>query len=650
MFKNLHLWANIMLGMVLAIALALGGLTWGSLRNLHKVMLDAERSELEGLAQAILVSVAAESRMAEAMSALVASLPDVQKYLAAGDRAGLEAALVPAFQILAVDYGVVQFQFHTPAARSFLRLHQPEKFGDDLSSFRHSVVDTNSKLEPHRGLEIGVAGLGARGMVPVFHDGQHVGSVELGMSFGPPFFDAFKATHGADAALLWLRDGKLETFASTFGEADPLLDEETLRAALAGQPQVRQVTVDGRSMLILAQLVQDYSGQPLGVLEVAKDRLRHQRVLADATNHAWLVAGLAMLFCLLVAQLTARSLGGRIRILAAGVDRVAAGDLSRDIPAGGKDELAALARAANAMRHRLNELVAEVRDNASSALAAAGEIARSVDGQAATSSEMSASVAEITSTMEELSASSTQIAEYSETVVDVARRTLEDSRGGSEAMQRLLSRMGEISRDNKDALAEIVDLGNKSKEISRIMDIINTVADQTKLIAFNAALEASSAGEAGKRFGVVAAEIRRLADSVTESTSEIATRVGQIQSSIGRLVVTSEKGAASVRLGMEESSQTSELLAAMVEGAAETTGAAQQISLSSQQQKTASDQVVVALREIVTASADTAQSVRRIATIAQDMTALSARLKDGVDSFTLKRRPSIGVPRADQDP
>ena len=73
------------------------------------------------------------------------------------------------------------------------------------------------------------------------------------------------------------------------------------------------------------------------------------------------------------------------------------------------------------------------------------------------------------------------------------------------------------------------------------MEIINTVGDQTKLIAFNAALEASSAGEAGKRFSVVASEIRRLADSVTDSTSEIESKISEIQDSISRLVITSEK-------------------------------------------------------------------------------------------------------------
>ena len=490
MFKNLHLWANIMLGMGVAIALAVGGLSWSSLRSIQQTIAAAEREELYQLSAALLVRVEAETRMAEAMSALVANIPEVQARFDSGDRAWLQAQLLPAYEALAAEYGVVQFQFHTPPARSFLRLHKPEKFGDDLSSFRHSVVDTNTKLDPQRGLESGVAGLGARGMVPIYEDFRHLGSVEFGISFGQPFFDAFKATNGGvDAGLFLFHDGGFETFAGTYGDKS-LLDDATLRAALTGEPQFGTAELDGRSVAVYAELVRDYSGQPLGVLEVVKGRGHYEQVLHDVTNQAWLVGALAMLFSLLIAQLTARSLGSRIRAVAAGVDRVAAGDLSRNIAGGGNDELAALARAANDMRRHLNDLVAEVETSAARVHQAAGDIAQAVDGEAATSSQMSASVAQITSTMEQLSASSTQIAEYSESVVAVAGHTFDDSRAGADAMQRLVARMAEIRADNEAALTEIVDLGNKSKEISRIMDIINTVADQTKLIAFNAALEA----------------------------------------------------------------------------------------------------------------------------------------------------------------
>ncbi len=254
---------------------------------------------------------------------------------------------------------------------------------------------------------------------------------------------------------------------------------------------------------------------------------------------------------------------------------------------------------------------------------------------AAAVEEMSSTVAEITSTMEELSASSSQIADHSRSVVDIANHTWEKSKQGADSMQQLLSRMEGIRDDNQDNLKEIVELGSKSKEISKVMEIINSIADQTKLIAFNAALEASSAGEAGKRFSVVAAEIRRLADNVTDSTSEIESKIEEIQNSINRLVITSEKGATTIAAGMAASNDTAGNLADLVGAASQTSSAAQQISLSTQQQKTASNQVVVALREIVSASSHTAESISHISQISEDMSNMSAELSKLVGQFKL---------------
>ncbi len=168
------------------------------------------------------------------------------------------------------------------------------------------------------------------------------------------------------------------------------------------------------------------------------------------------------------------------------------------------------------------------------------------------------------------------------------------------------------------------------------MEIINTIADQTKLIAFNAALEASSAGEAGKRFGVVAVEIRRLADSVMESTGEIEAKINEIQEAINGLVIASEKGSRGIREGMEHSNQTAAMLLDIVDDAQSTQEAAKQISLSTQQQKTASNQVVTALREIASGAKQTSDSIQQIIAISRNLTDLSDSLKGQVEQFRVE--------------
>lgn len=335
-------------------------------------------------------------------------------------------------------------------------------------------------------------------------------------------------------------------------------------------------------------------------------------------------------------------------------------DLSRRVETDDQAEVGDLALQTNALLERLSRAIAAVSHNAAALATAADQLARTAglsgiqqgrdvqqeasQTMAAAVEEMASSVAEITSTMEELSTSSTQIADHSQSVVDVANQTLERSRKGSNAMQRLQTKMHDIRSDSEQSLAEIVTLGAKSKQISKVMELINNLAAQTKLIAFNAALEASSAGEAGRRFSVVAGEIRRLADSVTDSTQEIEGHTDEIQNAINRLVVASEKSAASIEEGVEASSSTGQDLEALVKAASQTSSAAQQISLSTQQQKTASNQVVLALRDIDTVSTRNAQSVRNITDISEEMIKMSAELNALVQEFTVAPAKPLSKP------
>ena len=300
-----------------------------------------------------------------------------------------------------------------------------------------------------------------------------------------------------------------------------------------------------------------------------------------------------------------------------------------------KYEIGELANQFNDLIDEMYKVISKVSDATLAVIAWVSEISSTVEEQAAISTEQSASVSEITSTMEEFSATSKQIAEHSNAVVGIASRALETTKKGAEAVESVMSKMKAIHDDNMSNTSEIVELGMKSKEISKVMEIINNIADQTKLIAFNAALEASSAGEAGKRFGVVAAEIRRLADSVMESTGDIDAKINEIQQAINRLVIVSEKGSKRIEEGLDLSNQTADLLADIVSGAKSTANAAKQISLSTQQQETAGDQVLEALKEIDAGARQTSISISQISSSASDLKRLSENLVGLVKKFKL---------------
>lgn len=344
---------------------------------------------------------------------------------------------------------------------------------------------------------------------------------------------------------------------------------------------------------------------------------------------------IACIIILITNYLVRRLITSPIERIAAAV-KTSANDLTVNIPVAARNEIGELAGWFNSHTDNLHGIIKKVSDATREISSDAGEVSTAVEQQATVSAEQSAAVAEITSTMEELSASSTQIAEHAKAVVDIASKTWENTKRGAVAVESVLMKMSEINGDSQNSINEIVELGRKSREITKVMEIINTIADQTKLIAFNAALEASSAGEAGKRFGVVAVEIRRLADNVMESTGEIASKINEIQEAINRLVIASEKGSHGIQEGMEYSNQTAGILSEIVDDAQATTDAAKQISLSTQQQKTASNQVVVALREIVSGMGQTSEAISRIYSISRNLTGMSDNLKGLVERFRLK--------------
>jgi len=637
MFKSFSLRAKIMTAMGICILFVCLVLVASNMVSMTKLMLDAEQKILDAHVKAINHRISEQSRYAEALSAFVGGIPLVQDKFAAGDRKALQELFGPSFKTLSENYGIAKFQFFRPPATSFLRFHVPDQSGDDVSKTRRMVVSANSARWPMRGLERGATGFGMRGMAPVSHGGQHIGLVEFAMDFGQQFLDAFKAGYGVDVAI-HIQEGKtFKTLASTLGKEPPILSAGRLEKAMAGDSQLRERVVNGKSQAIYAAALNDYSGNPFGVVEVVMDNGSFRDAYHVSRRNGLLLGLLALVLGMGIAALTARRFSKRIDAVSEVVNRVASGDLTEAVAVTGADEIGHLARMTHDMRLKLNGLGKELQSSAAAVNAAAQEIDASVKNQVAASAEMSSSVAQITSTMEEFSASSTQIADYSKSVVDVANQTLEGSRKGTEAMHSVLERMEDIRTENERTLQEIVELGAKSKQIGKVMELINNLADQTKLIAFNAALEASSAGEAGRRFSVVATEIRRLADSVTDSTGEIETKILEIQDSINRLVLTSERKAGGITTGIAVGANTAERLNEIVSAASHTSSSAQQISLSTQQQKTASGQVLVALREIVTSSSHTAESISRISEISKEMSELSARLSWIVDQFKLEK-------------
>jgi methyl-accepting chemotaxis protein len=313
------------------------------------------------------------------------------------------------------------------------------------------------------------------------------------------------------------------------------------------------------------------------------------------------------------------------------------GRLGRRVDVRGQDEFATLGRSYNQMADLIMYLIKQSQESGSRLAASSSQILAASEQQASGSSEQAASIAETTATMEELAATYRQIADNADAVVQIATQSLESAALGKDAVFNTLLGMGEIKKRTENSASKILTLGEKSQQIGSVLGIINDIADQTKILALNAAIEAARAGEAGKGFSVVAVEIRKLAESVVDSTAEIRKIMTEIQGSTNALVMSTEEELKKVQDGERLAEQTAEALQRILDNIDQTNRAAKEISIATQQQRTASDQVVSAMREVAQVAQQTADGSKDVARAAEQLSQLARDSAQVTAAFELSQ-------------
>lgn len=244
--------------------------------------------------------------------------------------------------------------------------------------------------------------------------------------------------------------------------------------------------------------------------------------------------------------------------------------------------------------------------------------------------EQSASVKEIVATMEDSDKLSRNILTRIGDVALVANKTKQNVTHGVKTLATNVEKMREINDANKDTITGIKSLSDKIEGVWDIVNIINTITDQTKIIAFNAELEAASAGEAGKSFNIVATEIRRLADLTTNSTREIKQRITEIQHSSDNLIITSEGGTEKIQEGITLSTNLEENFNYIKSSAEITAESSSDIRDIIEQQTFAFEQIVVTLRQIAAGVESFSFSTQAITAASEELKKIAETLETSV--------------------
>jgi methyl-accepting chemotaxis protein len=274
---------------------------------------------------------------------------------------------------------------------------------------------------------------------------------------------------------------------------------------------------------------------------------------------------------------------------------------------------------AKSLSQQIGSAVGLVRSSSTELQAAANQ-------QANGAKEQAAAMNEISTTISELLATSRQIAESAQRVAQNAEQTASAARSGHGTVDMTHESITGIRRQVDQIVSHMLELGKKSQEVGAVLDIVSELAEQTNILAINATIEAAGAGEAGKRFAVVADEIRKLADRVGGSTKEVRTLIDDVRSAVNTTVMATETGSKAVDAGSRQFGDVATAFKQIAGLVSTATDAAREIELSTKQQSTAVEQVNIAIANVTQASMETETSAGQTLQTVSQMAVLSKDL------------------------
>jgi methyl-accepting chemotaxis protein len=271
-------------------------------------------------------------------------------------------------------------------------------------------------------------------------------------------------------------------------------------------------------------------------------------------------------------------------------DMVAASTFDRSLPPGVEEAADAAVGALSGLVQQIQAVSVDVAGTANAVGETAAELASG-------SSEQAASVIEITATMEELARTAAQIATNASSQAELAAQAEDAGRSGAEAIEGAVEGIESVRERMSAIAARTETLDSRSREIYQVLDLINDIAQETHILSLNAAIEASTAGEYGERFSVVAREVRRLAERSRESVENVRNLLHEFTTAIHAVVIATEDGGKKTDVVADHARATAAAVEQLSAALGNTAQAAREISLATQEQQTASQDVLLTVRE-----------------------------------------------------
>ena len=322
------------------------------------------------------------------------------------------------------------------------------------------------------------------------------------------------------------------------------------------------------------------------------------------------------------------------------LEKMALGDLTTRMTGDYKGDYALIKENINGLADSFSSALSEVTEAVQATASASSQISSSSEEMAAGAQEQSSQTTEVAGAMEEMTKTIMETTKNSSSAAEAARNSGLVAKEGGRVVDETIEGMNRVSEVVKKSADTVQALGKSSDEIGEIIQVIDDIADQTNLLALNAAIEAARAGEQGRGFAVVADEVRKLAERTTKATKEIATMIKQIQRDTEEAVISMKEGTKEVEKGKELADLAGKSLKEIISGSDEVVNIVTQVAAASEEQSATAEEISKNIEAISNVTQESASGVQQIARAAEDLNRLTVNLQELVGKFKIDDQSS----------